>query len=347
MNVHDPAFLGGMRNVQHPGEWAQGQVETSTTALGEITINNIPEATHHMILMHLLAGTGTVGSRLEVNGRSGITDYSYVTSINGAADSSFTNSTFLCTNETTNGDIFQVGWYGDDLARQHLLYLLSIDSNGPLVNNAPRRVEQIGKSAIAARMFRMTAQNVNTVSQTYGINSNLSSCAAMTRPVGTPNFWQNLGTVQLEPPGDNVVISNIPNRRYLWLQAIVKSDSLVQPVMRLNNDVGISYATNSRLNFGANDLNPSDDRIEFFPNSSVFNSYHKVFIANRAASVKLILGNTVSFGDRLNMSDLPDFYEFGGKWVNATDAISEIDLDNEGSGDFDSGTTFTVWGSPT
>jgi len=76
-------------------------------------------------------------------------------------------------------------------------------------------------------------------------------------------------------------------------------------------------------------------------NSSL--EYFMMFdIVNIASKEKLIIGSSLDTQVDGDTSYLPTLYDIGGKWVNTSNKITKIDLDNAGTGDFDTESNLTV-----
>ena len=181
LNTHDPAFIGGLLYGDINREWDSGQATTTSTAVGSITLPSIPDSRHHMILSHRLEGTGTAGARMTVNGESGAM-YAYTTSLNAGADNQNMMSNFMTTTESTgasytpSGDLFQIGFLGDDVANQKLIYTHAINAQGDSSGITPRRLEVVGKANLLNQnLTRSDVNNVNTATQTFAANSNVST----------------------------------------------------------------------------------------------------------------------------------------------------------------------------
>ncbi len=345
LNTHDPPFLANLSSETLGQQWAEDQVNTIGSAASSVDLNSIPGARQHMFLMHLLEGTGTVGARMILISQTGA-EYAYTRSINGAADVQAPDTEFMTTTEISNGDIFEVGALGDVVATQKLIYVHAQDSQGTTATTVPRRVEIMGKADILnVNLTSIGVSNVDTGTQTFGASSNVSSCSIRQKPINQPAFWQTLRMARADSVTDLLTVNNLPNRRYLWIQIISRNSGVIQPQLRLNNDSGTNYSDRNRSNFFIDSQNTSDTKLDLFDPGLQNNMYTNLWIANFSTSVKQIIGFTNDIDGGTTTSDTPNIYEFNGKWANTDDAISRVDLVNAGIGNFQVGTTFTIWGS--
>ena len=352
LNTHDPAFIGGLLYGDINREWASGQATTTTTAVGSITLPSIPASRQHMILSHLLEGTGTAGARMTVNGESGAL-YAYTTSLNAGTDNQNMMSNFMTTTESTgasdtpSGDLFQIGFLGDDVANQKLIYTHAINSQGDSSGVTPRRLEIVGKANLLNQnLTRIDVNNVNTATQTFAANSNVSTCSIRQKPINQTPFWEQLDT----SPGTNPInFRNLPNRRYYWLQAILKhaGTSGYWPYIDFNADTNFNYSFTRRDDFGGHTIMPGQNRIRLAPRQQSDPIYVNMWIANLSNRVKLFIGFINILNGGPSSATVPSSYEISGKWANTTAAINEMTIIDGGSGPFDQTASATVWGSRT
>ncbi len=345
-NFQDPGYTAGLVNESTGQQWVQGASNTISAPTSGINITDIPRSKQHMVLMHLLSGTGTAGARITLN-NSNQNVYAFTRSVNDGPDdeTSFVSQPYMSSNDTSSGDIFQVAAIGDVDGEYKMSYIHSMDSQGTAASVAPRRVGIIGKANITSQPInRIDVNNVNPATQTYGINSNVASCSIGTKPVTGRSFWEVIGTNRLETAGNSISITGLPNRRYLWIQSICKPDVSVLPALRFNNDSGQSYSDRVIANFTSATTQTSEEQIRL-SNTINHSLYINMWVANLATSVKLVTGfSSTTNGDNV-VINTPLSFEFSGKWANTADAINRADIINRGGGNFDIGTSFTIWGS--
>ena len=66
--THDPAFIGVLLYGDINRELASGQATTTTTAVCSISLPSSPASRQHMMVSHVLEGSGTAGARRTDNG---------------------------------------------------------------------------------------------------------------------------------------------------------------------------------------------------------------------------------------------------------------------------------------
>jgi len=355
LNTHDPAFIGGLLYGDINREWASGQATTTTAAVGSITLPSIPASRQHMILSHLLEGTGTAGARMTVNGESGAM-YAYRASAFSRPDTEYTMQNFMTTAESTNefdlptGDMFQIGFLGDDVANQKLIYTIAVNRQGLGANIATRRIETVGKANLLNQnLTRIDVNNVNTTTQTYDANSNVSTCSIRQKPGNQPPFWEHLRTRVLESEASGFSLDNLPNRRYYWVQGrfTVTAGNTHWPFLRFNSSTANIIADTYRNNFGSEFGRGPRSFLRMSAVSQSDPVYFNMWIVNVTDRVKLFIGFGNSIKGGPSSTTVPDTYEVAGKWVNTTESIEEINFTEGDIGDFAIGTTATVWGSRT
>lgn len=361
LNMRDPAFMAGLSYYNTDRRWTIDQTTTTTAAAANITLDSIPPARQHMFIMHLLEGTGTAGARMTVNNESGA-QYAYSTSLAGGPDVQHTSTNFMTTTETTgtgdtpSGDIFQVGFLADDVDNQKLIYSHAVSTQGNAATIAPRRLEVVGKANLVNQnLTRIDVNNVNDATQTFGAGSNVSSCSIREKPINQPPFWEHLETNTL-PEGNtmSLIFENFPNRRYYWLQAILKLQQptdpdqprvTMNPYIHFNLDTLVNYAYSYRDNFGAEFQTPATFLTRLAADAQADPVYINMWIANLTNRVKMYVGfsNTIKEGS----ATAPETYEYAGKWNNTTSEINDLAILEGSLGSFAGGTTGTLWGSRT
>ena len=357
LNTHDPAFIGGLLYGDINREWTIDQTTTTTNDVSSISLPSIPGARQHMFLMHLLAGTGTTGSRMTVNNQSGA-QYAYTRSVRGESDIQSPSSNFMTTTETTGigdqvvGDIFQIGFLGDDVANQKLIYVHAMTTQGNAASIMPRRIEIVGKANLLNQnLTRIDVNSVSTTTGTFTTGSNVSSCSIRQKPINRPPFWEHLTTNRLDNSAILFTIPNIPNRRYLWVQAIFKNIVNVRPSMTLNGDGSTNYAETFKENFASGtDLGRANtSSITLSPRASPNQVYVSMWIANLSTHVKQVIGFSNIIEGGSSSQNVPSSFEFSGKWSNTTGPINAMRFTNAtGEADgFAADTSVSIWGSRT
>ena len=78
--------------------------------------------------------------------------------------------------DTPSGDLFQIGFLGDDVANQQLIYTHAINSQVDSSAITPIRQDIVGKANLLNQHLpRIDVNNVNTATQTSAANSNVST----------------------------------------------------------------------------------------------------------------------------------------------------------------------------
>ena len=129
-----------------------------------------------MLLSHLFEGTATAGPRITVNGESGAM-FAATTALTAGADNQTMMSNFTTTTESTgardtpSGDLFQIGFLGDDVENQKLIYTLVVNQPGYSSVVTPRRLEKVGNANLQQQKLTRSYDHIaNNVPRTFTPN---------------------------------------------------------------------------------------------------------------------------------------------------------------------------------
>jgi hypothetical protein len=156
-----------------------------------------------------------------------------------------------------------------------------------------------------------------------------------------PRWWQEIGRTTLGGAADTITVSSLPVRKYLRLQiSLLNTGGAITTSLRFNNDSANNYAFQYMANnSGANVTSGSG----IFNLSNIANPYYAtVDIMNIATQIKFAL--VQGMDGSTNAATAPNYVNFWAKWVNATDAITRVDIVNGGAGDFATGSQIVVLG---
>jgi hypothetical protein len=173
-----------------------------------------------------------------------------------------------------------------------------------------------------------------------GLSNSLQTAQAVGGAVGG---WVELGRTTLGSAGDTISVSSLPNKRYFWCQLYTKATAgTIQQRMRFNNDSGSNYAERYSQDGGTDGTITSDGELllSAAPSTPAFTN---MFITNNQSNEKLVIGHNVNEGGAGASND-PERYELAHKWANTSNEITQIDIINTGSGNFDTGSECIVLG---
>ena len=155
--------------------------------------------------------------------------------------------------------------------------------------------------------------------------------------------WAKLGTTTLTSTGDDLDITSMTGNKFLCVmcQPIPSGDA--RPKITLNNDGGSNYARRRSEDGGSDTTDVSQTLIPFdrSPTDLVFAIS---YMANISTEEKLVI-TFLTTNNTNGAGNIPKRGEIYWKWVNTSDSITRIDLNNTDTGDFAVGSNITALGS--
>jgi len=322
--------------------WKEVGRTTLGSAVDTISVKNLPNKRYLMILNSMLATGGSITNGVTFNGDSG-SNYAYRKSNNGAADTTSVNQAILDINVAGETTMFNVIHLANLSAKEKLHISHGVGRSTSGAGTAPTRNELVGKWANTSTVINRI-DSTNTLAGSYAIGSEIVVLAYDPLDVSTPNFWEELASVTLGSSGDNLSSGTFTAKKYLWVQMYCKpTGGNIRQRMSFNND-STTYASR-RSNNGATDATTTGASI--IDLHGAFNDatpkFTNLFIINNSANEKLVIANTIS-RNTAGAANAPDRVEVVGKWDNTSSQITEIDVDNDDTGSYDTGSTIKVWG---
>ncbi len=159
------------------------------------------------------------------------------------------------------------------------------------------------------------------------------------------NFWQELATVELSSAGDSIDISSFTAKK--WLFMVWKTDHVSGNTddiyCKFNGDGGSNYGY--RRDAGSSDETfTSTDKMRIDAANGAYTRDGFMIIRNLADKEKILyMQDVIENGS--GASAAPRYIEAVGKWANTSAQISDIELINQGSGDFKIGSTMKIYGA--
>ena len=156
--------------------------------------------------------------------------------------------------------------------------------------------------------------------------------------------WELLKDITLGVAGDKLDSGTITNpKRYLRVEIhTIATGGTIKENITFNNSSGNEYARRRSNNGASDSLDNTQPQLEVYGDTTQ-DRYLVMNIGNIADREKLVIGqynvNTAGAGNP------PDRSEFVGKWVNTSALITQIECDNNGTGNYDAGSQMTIWGA--
>ena len=336
-NSLQTAQAGGAASV---GGW----VELARTTLGSagttIDVSSLPDKRYLMILEDMQK---PVNAR--PNGRFNSdtgSNYSGSYNINGGANTGYTSATSVYHEATgTSLDSFQVSYVSNLSSKEKLHFIHSVAQNTAGAGTAPDREENTAKWANTANAI--DAVNIYSHDANFDSGSEVVVLGWDPADTHTTNFWEELASVQLGSAGDTLSSGTITAKKYLWVQYYTKNSGNVETKCRFNSDSGSNYAFRWNEDGGGDTAYTSQTECDRWIFASK-PSFHNFFIVNNTSNEKLITGHVMS-PNTAGAGTAPARAEFTSKWANTSSQITDITVNNTGSGDMDTGSIIKVWGS--
>lgn len=326
------------------GGWKELGRTTLGSAGDTISVASLADKRYYMILhSHLDNGTSMrIGNRVNNDSSSA---YAERRSADGGSDNTNVNATEINITDAVNTaeNWLGVNYIANKSDKEKLQISHYVGQNSSGAGNAPKRTEVVSK-------FANTSDAIDRWDSVRISGSGQSDTGSEVVVLGwdeddthTTNFWEELTSVELSSAGDNLSSGTIIAKKYLWVQAFMKNTGgNTRLQMSFNNDTGNNIAERGSSNGGtdwtatsASETNPMSATTD-----NIFINY---FIINNSSNEKLGTGHIVRGSGGAGTA--PSRVENVFKWANTSSQITEIDIDNDQAGSFDSGSFIKVWGS--
>ena len=327
-----------------------GWVELGRTTLGadtdDLTVSGLSNKRYLHILCDLIPN-GAIGMQGRFNSDTG-SNYAYRRSNDGGADGTGINQTVMIdgasTETSASGTSMFVSKFVSNYASKEKLTIdHAIVTTATGAGTAPNRREAVNKWANTSNpISSFTAHNYGAGNYTSG--SEVVVLGWDPSDTHTTNFWEELADVTLGSAGDTLSSGTITAKKYLWVQVYTKATGgTIQQRMRFNSDSGNNYSERYSQDGGADGVITNDGELllSAAPSTPAFTN---MFIINNQSNEKLVIGHNVNQGG-VGAGNDPERFEFTHKWANTSNQITQIDIINTGTGDFDTNSFIKVWGS--
>ena len=325
-----------------------GWVELGRTTLGSagdnITVSSLANKRYYMILRSV-KGT-TVGGAQSVSrfGSGSISTSGYATRYNdnGGTDGTYTSGSFMLDGYDGNPEL-GVHYIANYSTKEKLMTGNLVSQNTAGAGTAPNRREQASKWTNTSNPIDII-NLFNNGGADFDTGSELVVLGWDPSDTHTTNFWEELADVTLSSAGDTLSSGTITAKKYLWVQVYTKATGgTIQQRMRFNSDSGNNYSERYSQDGGADGVITNDGELllSAAPSTPAFTN---MFIINNQSNEKLVIGHNVNQGG-VGAGNDPERFEFAHKWANTSNQITQIDIINTGTGDFDTNSFIKVWGS--
>ncbi len=161
------------------------------------------------------------------------------------------------------------------------------------------------------------------------------------------NFWQELATVELSSAGDSIDISSFTAKK--WLFMVWKTDHVSGNTddiyCKFNGDGNSNYAYTRDAGSDGNETFTSTDKMRIDAANGAYTRDGFMIIRNLANKEKILyMQDLIENTDGGGAGAAPRYIEACGKWTGSAQ-ISDIELINQGSGNFKTGSTMKIYGA--
>jgi len=156
--------------------------------------------------------------------------------------------------------------------------------------------------------------------------------------------WVELGRTTLGSAGDNIDVTSLPDKRYYMVLGDFRSSGNTIPSLRFNSDTGTNYARRQSNNGGADATATSANVISWgSTDSAPSQKFGFGYLANLTSKEKLWIAQMGESGTA-GATNTTNRREVVAKWANTSNSISSVNVVNQSTGDFTSGSECVVLG---
>jgi|DEB0MinimDraft_10_1074344.scaffolds.fasta_scaffold48246_1 hypothetical protein len=159
---------------------------------------------------------------------------------------------------------------------------------------------------------------------------------------GAVGGWVELGRTTLGGTADTITVSSLDDKRYYMVLSSIINSGNVTVKQRWNNDSGSNYAYRYSDD-GGTDFTGTSQTQNFWYKALGNPSFTVDYTANLAGNEKLNIREVVQ-QNTAGAGTAPSRRQGVEKWVNTSNAINRIDLINDSTGDYASGSECVVLG---
>jgi len=327
-----------------------GWKEVGRTTLGSdtstIDVSSLSDKRYYMILADYNISSGNGNPYLRLNSDTS-QSYALRYSGNGGADSTGVSNTDRGFYASVSGyntlPYFEVNYFANKSTKEKIGIGYTAHQNTAGAGNTPNRAERAMKHVQTSNPITSVNYWNQSGSGNFASGSEVVVLGYDPDDTHTDNFWEQLADVSLSSTSDTLSSGTITAKKYLWVQYYTKNSGNVETKCRFNSDSGSNYAFRWSEDGGSDVTYTSQTECDRWIFASK-PSFRNFFIVNNASNEKLITGHVMS-PNTAGAGTAPARAEFASKWTNTSDQITNITVNNTGTGDMDTGSFIKVWGS--
>ena len=340
INPYRFAAAGGAPHWQELGRTTLGSNGST------ISVTSLADKPYIMFLSHqITSGSGQIDGHGQLNGDTGA-NYAKRESDDGASDGAAGSQTAFSTGKGNGAaaDNFVVGNILNIAAQEKLIMSHAAGGSAAGSGNVPSRREAANKWSNTSN----AVSSIQLISGYAGANdfATGSECVVLGYdPADTSgtNAWEELASVTLGSASDTLIDATITAKKYLMIQEHKIPTGNCRSKYQFNGDTGTNYAIRASDDGGSDATSPSIPEIYAYITGGTAEAFINTYIVNTAAQEKLTMTEIVE-QNIAGAGTAPQRRELVGKWANTSNQITSIKVFNDGTGDFDTGSSIKVWG---
>jgi len=177
-----------------------------------------------------------------------------------------------------------------------------------------------------------------------GLGNSLQTAQAAGGAGGAVGGWVELGRTTLGSDGDSIDVTGLADKRYYMVLGDFRSSGNTIPSVRFNSDTGTNYARRQSNNGGADATATSTNLISWGSTDSAANQkFGFGYLVNLPSKEKLWIAQMGESGST-GAANATNRREVVAKWANTSNSISSVNIINQSSGDYVSGSECVVLG---
>ena len=326
--------------------WKELGRTTLSSAGDTIAVSSFAAKDNLMILLHKINTGGGVNPTVTFNSDGG-SNYARRYSANGGSDTTNVNQTKLeCTYTGATPTSYVVTPIINKSGKEKLLNFYDCEEGTAGAGNAPNRMEVVAKWANTSAQITSVSFG-NDDSGDYAIGSEVVVLGYDNDEADSgTNFWQELASVELTSAGDVLDTGTFTAKKYLMMQWQTSPTGGTTDDIKchFNADSDSSYALKRQNDGASGEAFTSTANFRIDAGGGAFERDGHAYIINKSDKEKLVIAEDV-VSNTAGAGNAPRRFETFGKWANTSDQITRIQLTNQGTGDFKSGSYLKVWGS--
>lgn len=157
--------------------------------------------------------------------------------------------------------------------------------------------------------------------------------------------WAKNGTTTLGSAGDDLDIDTLTSTKFnIILSHTLDTGGTTRQLLTFNNDTGSDYAHRNSDDGGSDITSTSQGDIDYWSSTFADEKFVVSYLINIATEEKLMT-TFIMQSKTAGAGTIPNRREQVSKYVETTNQITDIDINNTGTGSYDTDSNITVLGT--